>query len=93
MDKVIQFKELYNKFLEATRYMVKKRQELGRTEEFERLEDKFIKRIVEPMEKAWLELTNQERETVFYSPEGDPEIRKVLEIFKGKVVEVSEVCH
>lgn len=93
MDKITEFQELFEKFLEATQYMVKKRQEWGRTSEFELLEEKFIKRIIEPMDKAWLELTEQERLMVFDPPEEDPQVKKVLEIFKGKIVEArEEIC-
>jgi predicted lipid carrier protein YhbT len=86
MDKITEFQGLFEKFLEATQYMIKKRQERGRTSEFERLEEKFIKRVVEPMDKAWLELTEQERLMVFDPPEEDTQVKKVLEMFKGTVV-------
>lgn len=81
LDKRAEFKKLYQGFIEATDYMARKRLELGKTPEFTRLQDKFITRVVEPMEKAWEELREDH-------PKDAIKISKVLRMFGGTIVKI-----
>ncbi|MFA6971425.1 MAG: hypothetical protein WC208_08505 [Gallionella sp.] len=63
---VIDLQAKYRKFEESLAAMNKKRNEAQTAEElsnFEMLKWRFIKSVVEPLERAWAKLTPQEKQT------------------------------
>ncbi len=62
IELINEFRSIYMRFLKWLPYMAEKRNKMKPTsKEWEDIFEKFNKKIVNPMDKLWAELTEQER--------------------------------
>ena len=97
--RINKFKDLYKKFIEAMQYVNKNRADLEKDpEKWNILKQNFKTKFEEPLDKAWLELTPDEKirfNTLYainrWKAEEDmEEVNKIVEMFNGTIVSVTE---
>jgi len=93
------FKKSYKAFLEALQYINTNREDLEKNpKKWEVLKQNFKTKFEDPLDKAWLELTPDEklRFNTLYAinrwkaEEGMEEINKIVDMFNGTIVSVKE---
>jgi 5-methylthioribose kinase len=81
MDKHEQFKRLYKKFLDGSRWLNKKMQEGTATEKDK---DEFNQQVVEPMDAMWAMFTDEEKD--YWG-----KVKYAVDLFEGTIVLEDEV--
>ncbi|HNX82655.1 MAG TPA: hypothetical protein PKL77_10985 [Candidatus Omnitrophota bacterium] len=81
MDKHEQFKRLYKKFVDGSRWLNKKMQEGTATDNDK---DEFNQRVVEPMDALWATFTAEEKA-------GWEQVKYAVDLFEGTIVLDEEV--
>jgi 5-methylthioribose kinase len=81
MDKHEQFKRLYKKFLDGSRWLNKKMQEGTATEKDK---DEFNQQVVEPMDALWATFTDEEKD--YWG-----KVKYAVDLFEGTIVLEDEV--
>ncbi|HOW42298.1 MAG TPA: hypothetical protein PLF03_01395 [Candidatus Omnitrophota bacterium] len=81
MDKHEQFKRLYKKFLDGSRWLNKKMQEGTATEKDK---EEFNLQVVEPMDAMWATFTDEEKA-------GWEQVKYAVDLFEGTIVLEDEV--
>lgn len=76
MDKHEQFKRLYKKFLDGSRWLNKKMQEGTATEKDK---DEFNQQVVEPMDALWATFTGEEKDHW-------GKVKYAVDLFEGTIV-------
>jgi len=62
IELINEFRSIYTRFLKWLPYMVDKRNKIDpKSDAWKNMVKEFNKKIVEPMDKLWLKLTNEER--------------------------------
>lgn len=93
------FKKKYKNFLDSVQYININREGLGKDpKKFEILKQNFKTKFEEPLDKAWLELTSDEKQRFntlyamnrWKSEEDMEEINKAVELFNGIIVSVKD---
>jgi len=81
MDKHEQFKRLYKKFLDGSRWLNKKMQEGTATEKDK---DEFNQQVVDPMDALWATFTDEEKD--YWG-----KVKYAVDLFEGTIVLEDEV--
>ena len=96
MNNINKFKEAQKRFTEALRYIMANEQKLRAIpEKWTKVQKNFKSKFEEPMDAAWQVLNDEEKKRLgpiylHKKVQSDPLVKKVLEIFDGKIVSVKE---
>ena len=97
MSKLTDFKDTHKRFQEALNYINKNHDRLKNDpNKYATIQKNFTKKYEEPLDLAWNALTPEDQKTLmplylFRKAQTDPQVKKVLEIVGGKVVDFTPI--
>ena len=96
MSNLAEFKQAYERFIKALRYIIEKESELKKDPtKWERVKKNFFERFERPLDSAWLALSKDERKKLaplylHRRAQSEPTVKKVIEVFGAKIKSVTE---
>jgi len=92
MSKVKEFKEAYDRFIEALDYITKNEERLKKDPvKWKQIQDNFTNKFEQPMDKLWEELTDEEKKPLLnmYAIRKDnmqEKVKTVVQTFNAKII-------
>jgi len=96
MNNITIFKQSYDRFLKALRYIIENEAKLKQDEKrWAKIKSNFFDKFEAPLDAAWQALSKEEQKSLssiylHRRIQTEPIVKKVLETFGGKIVSVIE---